>query len=301
MWERILVPLDGSNLAELALPYAEELAAAFDSEVILVYVSEPAESQYRHMHQLYVEELAGQVRNRIKDYRIDMVSSMVTVSSVVLDGTPAKEVIDYAEKNDVGLIIMASHGRSGITPWATGGVANKVLHVARVPVLLIRVIKPPQKAPGKHLLNRILLPLDGSEAGEAAVPYIQEFIDRLESEVILFGVVPAGQHARTVGGLDYILYPEQHLELVKAEAREYLDKVYHRLTGRKGTVRVELRVGDIAREIIKFAEEANASLIAISTHGRSGIGKWVFGSIAHKILQLSNTPVLVVRAVGEKA
>jgi len=73
------------------------------------------------------------------------------------------------------------------------------------------------------------------------------------------------------------------------------------LFSRKGRVRVELKVGDIAREIIKFAEEINASLIAISSHGRSGIEKWVFGSIAHKILQTSNTPILVVRAGGEKA
>jgi nucleotide-binding universal stress UspA family protein len=293
MRERILVPLDGSNLAELAIPYAEELAAAFNSEVVLVYVSEPAESQYRHMHQLYLEEVTEQVRGHIKEH--------AEVRAIVLPGEPAEQIIDYAWRHKVGLIIMASHGRSGITPWATGSVANKVLNATRVPVLLIKVVKPPQRVPGKPLLNRILLPLDGSEAGEAAVPYIQELINRLESEVILFGVVPAGQHARTVGGLDFILYPEQHLKLFKAEAREYLDRVYHRLSGGKAAVRVELKVGDITREIIKFAEEINASLIAISSHGHSGIEKWVFGSIAHKILQTSNTPILVVRAPREKA
>lgn len=288
--EKILVPLDGSNLAELALPYAEELAAAFNSEVVLVYVSEPAEDQYRHMHQLYIEDIAGQMRTCINK-----------VSPLVLPGRPAEEIIGYAEKNDVNLIIMTSHGRSGITAWAAGNVASKVLQAAKVPLLLIRATKPPQREPGKHLLNRILLPLDGSEVGEAAVPYVQELIDRLESEVILFGVVPAGQHIRTVGGLDYILYPEQHLELVKAEAREYLNKVYRRLKRRKGRVRVEINVGDVAREIINFAEETSASLIAISSHGRSGIAKWVFGSIAHKVVQASNTPILLVRAHGEKA
>ena len=148
--------------------------------------------------------------------------------------------------------------------------------------------------------ERILVPLDGSEAGEAAVPCIQGLIDKLGSEVILFGVVLAGQHVRTVGGLDYILYPEQELELVKAEVREYLDQVYHRLVGGKGTVRVELKVGEVAQEIIKFAEETSVSLIAISAHGRSSIEKWVFGSIANKILQTSNIPVLVVRAPREK-
>ena len=285
MWERILVPLDGSNLAELALPYAEELAAAFDSEVILLYVSELAENQYRHMHQLYIEKLAGQMRKRVNK-----------VSPLVLSGRPAEEVIGYAEKNDVSLIIITSHGRSGITAWAAGGIASKVLHATRVPLLFIRATKPPQREPGEHLLNKILLPLDGSKAGEAAVPYIGKLMDRLESEVILFGVVPAGQHIRTVGGLDYILYPEQHLEAVKAEAREYLNKVYRRLKRRKGRVRVEIRVGEVAREIIKFAEEINASLIAISSHGHSGMTKWVFGSIANKIVQASNTPVLIVRA-----
>jgi len=150
--------------------------------------------------------------------------------------------------------------------------------------------------------KRILVPLDGSKAGEAAVPYIQELTSKLGLEVILFGVVPAGQHVRTIGGLDYILYPEQEMELVKAEAREYLDQVYHRLKGRKGRVRVELRVGDdIAEEIVRFAEETNASLIAISAHGRSGIKKWVFGSVANKILQISKIPVLLVRAPKGKA
>ena len=293
MWERILVPLDGSSLAELALAYAEELAIAFNSEVVLLYVSEPRESQYRHMQQLYLDGVSKQVREHIKEH--------AEVRAIVLPGEPAEQIIDYAEKNNVSVIIMASHGRSGIMPWATGGVANKVLHTTRVPVLLIKVVKPPQRVPGKHLLNRILVPLDGSEAGEAAVPYIQGLIDRLGSEVILFGVVLAGQHVRTVGGLDYILYPEQELELVKAEAREYLDQVYHRLKGRKGRVRVELKVGEVAREIIRFAEETSAGLIVISAHGRSGIEKWVFGSTTSKILQTSNIPVLVVRAPRRKA
>lgn len=289
MWEKILVSLDGSDLAELALPYAKELAAAFGSEVVLLYVSEPAEGQYRHMHQLYIEDVAAQLKSSVKK-----------VDPVVLDGDPAKEIIDYAEKNKVGLIIMASHGRSGIMPWAAGSVANKVLHTAKMPLLLVRATKPPKQAKGKPILNRILLPLDGSEVGEVAVPYVQELMSRLRSEVILLGVVPPGKHIRTVGGLDYVLYPEQDLEQVKAEAREHLDRVYQQLKGKKGKVRVELKAGDIAQEIIGFAKKTRTSLIAISSHGHSGIAKWVFGSIAQKIVQTSNKPVLVVRATEKK-
>jgi nucleotide-binding universal stress UspA family protein len=290
MWEKILVTLDGSDLAELALPYAKELAAAFGSEVALLYVSEPAESQYRHMHQLYIEDVAGQFRSDVKK-----------VVPVILDGAPAKEIIDYAEKNKSGLVVMASHGRSGLMPWAAGSVANKVLHSAKMPLLLVRAARRPKRPRGKPIINRILLPLDGSEAGEAAVPYVQELMSRLGAEVILLEVVPPGKHIRTVGGLDYVLYPEQDLKQVQTEAREYLDKVYQQLKGKKGKVRVELKAGDIAREIIDYAKRTRTSLIAISSHGHSGIAKWVFGSIAHKIVQASNIPVLLVRATGKQS
>lgn len=293
MWKRILVPLDGSNLAELALAYAEELATAFNSEVVLLYVSEPKEDQYRPMHQLYVEEVAKRVGEHIK--------KPAKIKTAVLTGEPAEEIINYAQKNKASVIIMASHGRSGITAWVMGSVAGNVLQATEVPVLLIGVSKPSRKAPPKRLVERVLLPLDGSESGEVAMPYVMKLIDRLGAEVILFGVVAAGQHIRTVGGLDYILYPEAELELVKAEAREYLDRVYRRLKGRKDALRVELKVGDdIAGEIIRFADKAKASLIAISAHGHSGIEKWVFGSVANKIVQASKIPVLVVKAAREK-
>jgi nucleotide-binding universal stress UspA family protein len=293
MWKRILVPLDGSNLAELALTYAEELATAFNSEVILLYVSEPKEEQYRPMHQLYLEEVAKRVGEHTK--------KPARVKTALLSGEAAEEIINYAQKNKVSVIVMASRGRSGITAWVMGSVVSNVLRTTEAPVLLIRVSKPSRKVPGKRLMERVLLPLDGSERGEVAVPYVKKLIDKLGVEVILLGVVAAGQHIRTVGGLDYILYPEAELELVKAEAKEYIDRVYRRLKDKKGTLRVELRVSDdIAGEIVKFADKTKASLIAISAHGHSGIEKWVFGSVASKIVQASKIPVLVVRAAGEK-
>jgi nucleotide-binding universal stress UspA family protein len=294
MWKKILVPLDGSDLAELALPYAEELANAFKSEIILLHVSEPSEDRYRHMHELYVAEVADRMKERFKK-----------VTPAVVSGKPADEIISYADKNKVGIIIMTSHGRSGIMSWATGSIASKLLQGAAAPLLLVRAAKPKRKAQREVLLNRILLPLDGSEAGEAAVEYIGEMMSRLESDVILFGVVSSGQHIRSVGGLDYIHYPEEQLELFKRDAQEYLDGVYRRLKRRKGTVKVVLKVGDkagdVGQEILKYAEEKKVNLIAISSHGHSGIEKWVFGSIANKVVLNSQSPVLVVKALGEKA
>jgi nucleotide-binding universal stress UspA family protein len=294
MWKRILVPLDGSNLAELALAYAEEIAVAFKSELVLLYVNEPKEDQYRHMHKLYMEEVAEGVKERFR--------KRARVKTVVLSGEPAEEIIKYTEKNDVSVIIMASHGRSGITGWVMGGVASKLLHTAKVPVMLIRTTKLPKREPREKLLERVLLPLDGSEAGEAAVPYVRKLIDKLGSEVILFEVVAGGQHVRTVGGLDYILYPEPEMELAKTEAKEYLDKLSQRLAVKKGKVSVSLKIGDnVAGDIIKFAKRKKVGLIAISAHGHSGIERWVFGSTASKIVQSSKIPVLMVRTPREEA
>ena len=294
MWKKILVPLDGSDLAELALPYAEELGNAFKSEIILLHVSEPSEDRYRHMHELYVKEVAERMKERFKK-----------VTPLVISGKPADEIISYADKNKVGLIVMTSHGRSGIMSWATGSIASKLLQGATVPLLLVRAAKPKRKAPRQVLLKQILLPLDGSEAGEAAVEYIGELMSRLESEVTLLGVISSGQHIRSVGGLDYILYPEEQLELFRKEAEEYLDGVYRRLKRLKGAVKVALKVGDksgdTGRELLNFAEVKGANLIAISSHGHSGIERWVFGSIANKVVLNSKSPVLLVKAVGQKA
>jgi nucleotide-binding universal stress UspA family protein len=286
MWKKILVPIDGSDLAELALPYSRELASVFNSELTLLYVSEPSDDEHLHMHQLYLEKLAGQMKKVVK-----------RVSPVVISGKPVEEIVKYTEKNDIRLIIMASHGSSGIIPWATGGIADKVIDAIGVPLLLIKERKPRPKTKEKHLISRILLPLDGSEAGEAAITRVKELKSRLEAEVTLLEVVPKGRHLRTVGGLDYILYPEPELETFKAEAKTYLDKVYKRLQRSKGELKVEIRSGEVAKEILNFAKKKKASLIAISTHGHSGMTKWVFGSTAQKIIADSPIPVLVVKAV----
>lgn len=290
MWKKILVPLDGSDLAELALPYAIELANAFKSELVLLYVSEPAESHYRRMHQLYIEEVAQRVKQQVRK-----------VSPVLVTGKPADEITGYAEKNGIELVIITSHGRSGIMSWATGSIASKLLQSINLPVLLVRAAKPKRKAQPKTLLNRILLPLDGSEAGEAAVSYVGEMMSRLEAEVILFGVVSSGQHIRSVGGLDYISYPEEQLAMFKKQVEDYLNQVHRRLKRRKGSVKVSLQVGagDVGQEIIRFAQEKRVSLIAISSHGHSGIERWVFGSIANKVVQASKLPVLLIKAVGK--
>ena len=285
MWKKILVPLDGSDLAELALPYAQELADAFNSELTLLYVGEASEEQYLHMYELYLEKMAMQTKKQVK-----------RVSPVVISGKkPAEGIVKYTEKNDIRLIVMASHGSSGIIPWAKGGIASKVIEAVGVPLLLIKETKRRQTKE-KHLISRILLPLDGSEAGEAAITRVKELKSRLEAEVVLLEVVPESQDLRTIGGIDHILYPEQEIETFKKEAKANLDKVYKRLQRGKGELKVEIRTGEVSKEILNYAKKRKVSLIAIASHGHSGMTKWVFGSTAQKIISDSPIPVLVVKA-----
>ncbi|MGD9116408.1 MAG: universal stress protein [Dehalococcoidia bacterium] len=289
MWKRILVPLDGSELAELALPYAQELAVAFKSEIILLYVGDSDEEEYRHMHELYLEKMATETKKLVRK-----------VSHVLLSGKPVEEIVKYTEKNDIRLIVMASHGRSGIIPWASEGIASKITAATGVPLLLVKETKR-RKAKKERLISSILLPLDGSEAGEAAITRVKELKSTLEAEVILLDVVPHAQDVHTVGGIDHIQYPETEIETFKAEAREYLDKVYKRLQRTKGELKAEIKSGDVVKEILGYAKKKRVSLIAIATHGHSGMTKWVFGSTAQKVIQESPIPVLVVKSPPGKA
>jgi len=298
MFETILVPLDGSKLSEIVLPYAQELAGALGSEVVLVSVCEPAEDQYCHIQQVYMERMAEFVKERLKE------SAMVEVKkvkSVVLRGKPAEEIVNYAERNNISLIIMASHGRSGIMRWIMGSIANKVIQRTSTPILLIRASSAQPEVDREGLFSRILISLDGSEAGETPLPYISQLTNKLKADVILLQVICPGQHVHTIGGLDYILFAEQHVEEMKAEAKQYLERAREKLRGAKAIISTEVKIGDPAQEIIRLIDEANIGLVVISSHGCSGAGQWTFGSVAQKILNINNTPILIFRAPQTKA
>jgi nucleotide-binding universal stress UspA family protein len=290
MLEKILVSLDGSSLSELALIYAKELASVFNSEIYLVYVCERNDSEYRRTVQLYLEKVAEEL---LRDFT--KAGSKATVKPVLLDGKPAAEIVQYAQQTRVSMVIITSHGRSSIMPWVMGSTANTVIHTIQNPVLLVRA----SMFNGKHrpvkLFSKILLPLDGSEVGEAALPYVIEIAQKLRSEVILFSVIERGQHVHTIGGQDFIRFSEQQVESMKLETDKYLTITNAKLSDSRVNVRSVVREGDAAGEIIKFAQEDNIRLVAMSSHGRSGMRSWVFGSVSNKVLQAGKTSLLLVR------
>jgi nucleotide-binding universal stress UspA family protein len=153
--------------------------------------------------------------------------------------------------------------------------------------------------------EKIIVPLDGSLVGESALPYVEDLVSKLspevQTEVILLQVLPQliGQSLYVVQGVGPDMeYTEKQMEENKKTALNYLNKTGEALRGKGVKVTAKVAIGDVSEEIVKAAEEIDANLIAMSTHGRSGISRWAFGSVADKVLrQEGKIPVAIVKAL----
>jgi nucleotide-binding universal stress UspA family protein len=291
VYKTMLVPLDRSKDAEIVLPYVEEIAAKLDAEIILVSVSESVTADTEHPLEVYLERVREQVQGKLKDW---WDKKDIQVKSKVLSGKPADEILRYADESNVSLIALTSRGSSGPRPWPLGSVAAKILRATVRPVLLIRAQASELALQQKRLIKRILVPLDGSKIGEAAIPYTEALARALGAELVLFQVV---EPVITWGIYeDYKSYPSPtDLESRKASAKAYLDGVGKTLEEKGLSTSSVLDYGLPARTTIDYAKAHCVDLIAMSTHGRSGITRWVFGSITDKILHAGDTAILVVQ------
>jgi nucleotide-binding universal stress UspA family protein len=296
MPEKILVTLDGSDAAEMALPYAEEIASRMSADIYLVTVSEPGPTNTDHLYHYYLERITRQAQDQLKKRGA---KDKITASSQVLIGKPANEILRFADEKQVSLIVMASRGSSGEGPWLLGDIAAKVLRASEKPVLLVRR-RVSETARQQPIVKKILAPLDGSKTGEAALSCAERLAQAVGAEVVLFQVVEPFIAIGGGEGLDYSvsqMYPEVD-ERRRASTLAYLDGIGKQLQakGIKTASAVVSGSEPTANQIIGYAEANNIDLIAMSTHGRSGIGRWVFGSVTDKLLHAGDIPILVVRA-----
>jgi len=296
MLEKILVPLDGSKLAELSLIYLEELANTFNSDIFIIHVCEKPDSKFCHTAQVYLEKVASDLQ-----IQLTKAGSSATVQSATLEGKPAAEIIQYAQQKQINLIIITSHGRTGIKAWVMGSIANKVVHLSHLPTLLIRnPLSDAEGLPG-NIFRKILVPLDGSESGESSLPYVKEIAKKFDSEVTLLSIVEGGERVHSIGGLDYIQFPVEFIDVMKKESENYLARVSKTLTDSGIIVQNVVREGNAAEEIVTFGNENNIGLITLSSYGKSDSHEWVLGSVANKVLHVSKLPMLLVRTVPSDA
>ncbi|MFC2034298.1 universal stress protein [Chloroflexota bacterium] len=293
MYQRILVPLDGSSAAQLILPYIGEIASKFDAEVTLVSVSRVGAVDMDHLYRSYLEPITELVQSQLKEYGAKDTSK---VHSDVLLGKPAEEILRYADESDSELIAMASRGSSGRGPWLLGNIAAKVLRATKRPVLLIRRLADREALKQKRLIRRILVPLDGSKTGEAAIPYTLALSKALGAEVVLLHVIEPVITALEAHEVS-MPYPLPIIDdSQKASANNYLDSISKQLDKDVAKVSTAIASGAAAEQIIDYTETNDIDVIAMSTHGRSGIGRWVFGSITDKVLHSGDSTLLVVPA-----
>ncbi|OGO07984.1 MAG: hypothetical protein A2Y92_01475 [Chloroflexi bacterium RBG_13_57_8] len=302
MFNKIIVPLDTSELSEIALPYAEEMAVKLGAELILMHVGTPADSMDKPLkHKNYIDKVTARVERQLKKSvaKVKLSSRLLEMPSLIVN--PAADIIDFAESEKVDLIIMATHGRTGLSRWALGSTANKVARAVKCPLFLIRA---GAKKPARVSLENILVTLDGSKPGEAVLPYIENLAKRLQSRVTLLHVVELLYHVYPYSeGMGYygsagvvrVPYTEEEMQASKDVAEKYIKDVNDKLASRGVKTGYKIMMGSPGEEIIKAEAKMRPDFVVMSTHGHSGFGRWEHGSIADKVLHAGTTPLLLVR------
>jgi nucleotide-binding universal stress UspA family protein len=296
MYKKILVALDGSRLSESILPYARSLAKGLKIPVELLQVVEPEElvPLVAGKPARYHEILASQ-KESIGDYLKRVAISFSepwSVQGSVEVGKAAEVIVDKAAADAGTLIAMTTHGRSGVQRWLLGSVAEKVLHATSNHLLLVRATEEAGTRQ-EAFLKSILVPLDGSELAESAIPHALELAKKMSLEIVLVRAfhLPIEDPQGGYG------YDERIWEMVRDEAKTYLEEKVRQLKG-SGAERVTsaLLEGFAAGSIIDLAQKTPQNLVAMCTHGRTGVGRWVLGSVTDRVVRHSGDPVLIIRA-----
>jgi nucleotide-binding universal stress UspA family protein len=314
MYKRMLVPLDGSKLSEVVFPYAKELAGRLGIEVVLLHVHGPRENETVPLHRAYIEHKADVIRRQSQEVQtkvgVGEAGRAVQVRGELAAGYPADEILRYAEENDVDLILMATHGRSGIRRWVMGSVADRVLRASPVPVWLVRAGIPEGIVYDKWPKRTILVPLDGSELAEEVLPHVEALAKQRGTElleIVLLGVYepvpalgyyPPSARFETPGGAVHVMpkdYARGESARQKIITEQYLAGVAQRLEDAGLKVCSEALAGAPAEVIVDYANNHPFNLIVMSTHARSGLSRWAYGSVASRVLRGVLSPVFLVR------
>lgn len=298
MYTRILVPLDGSATAEAVLPYAQAFAAGFKTSVELLSVLDIG-AMATHLSADKVPQLNAILANEEKKsttYLANVAKNFFSRFSTecrIVRGNPAETILETTSKDRDTLIAMATHGRSGVERWVLGSVAEKVLHGTINPMFLVRATAA--KTTPQGIIDSIVVPLDGSSLAEEILPTVSNWAQALDVEVTLIRAFefPASAYYGSEEDLpDYDAFREEARKQVAA----YLKQKEEALVG-KGvrTVSTATLEGPAAAEIISYAQTAPRAVIAMTTHGRSGVRRWMLGSVTEKVVRHGDDPVLVVR------
>lgn len=296
MFDRILIPLDGSELAETAvlrtLPLAKRLAA----DVIVAQVLNPRmpaglSTPYASPSILQAaidrqQQAAEQYLHAVVDKIAD---SGVLGGWIVLEGDPALRLFEYARQESIGLIAMTTHGRSGLARLAMGSVAERIVHDAPFPVLLYRA-----GAESESNALGVLAALDGTRESERILPAATLLARELAEPLILLRAVSVPEAPRVVDGTT-VAYVDEMMAIERTEAERYLASLAAGIEHQGVAVQVIVRTGPISDAICQEAADRNCRVIAMATHSLTGVARLTHGSVADDVLRHTGRPVLLLR------
>lgn len=296
MFERVLVPLDGSPLAESILPAVRALGACGAKDVVLLRIAEHDITPFIVDRPEVVQALIDLDRAACRKYLESIAQDFRAIgfgaSTIVSEGSPAERIVELANER-IDLIAMSTHGRAGITRWLMGSVADRVLHTARAPVLLARATPDRKRFAA---FTRVLVPLDGSALAESALPHAARVASCAGAQLELLRVAHLNL-APPYSGNEGMPLDNSAMEAhARRLCEDYLIGVAAQLRIQGLEVSTTVSEGPDAEEILAVAEAGGADLIVMSTHGRSGVRRWLLGSVADRVLAAARIPILLVRA-----
>ena len=321
MFKRILVPLDGSTRAEQVLPLAARLARATEGSILLLQVVDTLNrfGAYSAGAAIFLQEVLEKELTDAAAYLSEVASSGelegIKTRIAVFSGQPASHILDVAQEQGIDLIVMCSHGYTGLKRWALGSVAQKVARQSTVPVLLVREQNLKLKEQMKHEV-RALVALDGSSFAEAVLLPAAHLVAALSA--------PGKGELHLVQLVEVPTIEEEFDSMLEADfnfrqtalqtAGNYLQFVQTKLS-QMGSVAAGLHVTwsveecrDVADALMQIASSGQgistqkaSDLIALTTHGRSSFQRWILGSVSERVLHGSALPLFIVHPQGVEA
>jgi nucleotide-binding universal stress UspA family protein len=297
----IIIPLDGSDLAETALPYAAALAEGLRTHLVLITAWEGTESELGATFPSMAMEIEKGAQNYFTQY-LDGVRARYgprdQTRAIIRVGDAAEEILKAVDETGARMLVIATHGRSGVGRWIYGSTAGRLLRSSHVPVVAVGPNVRPRSTEGVTL-KHLMVPLDGSPLSEAALPVAVSVATSLGARVSLVRSVRWAVQAYPYSLPD--AYVPQIDEELEAGAKAYLRRMEEAL---KGKVEVDAFVvrGGIADGLMDVVDKQAVDLVVMTTHARAGIARAALGSTADRMLQ-GKAPVMLVppELAGEKA
>jgi nucleotide-binding universal stress UspA family protein len=297
MFKNILVPLDGSQLAECVLPHVVAMARAGDAEVTLLRVLDPASAERQPN---LVDPLEWQINKaEAESYLRELANGLqartgIGAATVVLEGKAAESVLGFAKEQRSDLIILSSHGQSGISGWNVSSVVQKIILRVRTSILIIRAYHIEDEPVDAHRYQRMLVPLDGSPRAEFVLPAVAALARAHQSEVLAAHVIRKPELPRR------IVQTQEDQELVnrlternREDASAYLAELAHRLDA---PILTRLVISEnVVSALHTQVEQEQADLVVLSAHGYGGDTRWPYGSVVFSFIAYGTTPLLVLQ------